>query len=225
MSFLKITRILRYIAPILVVLIVLLTVIDRLIPGVSLSDVHFFQSKKFSAYTVSDEIEEISLLNTSEYRMKMIFPFDFVEKDFNWWKVKRLYLRGDSGVGGMEKELTLYKACLDAGFDPALDVYNFIVLTAVVKAGITLRGDLNFFIEVDDDLKKIISLSIPEAEITDYYIEDRKPDNDNFPDASLTPVQWRDLVNFLNPLIREKVVLMGILDNAEKNSEQLIEKY
>ena len=61
-------------------------------------------------------------------------------------------------------------------------------------------------------------------EITDYYIEDRRPDLDNFPDAELTPGQWRDLVDFLNPLIVEKIVQFGILENARENSQVLIEK-
>jgi hypothetical protein len=159
--------------------------------------------------------------------MKMIFPFDFVEKNYDWWAVKRIYEEGGAPVQERyEKGLAIYEACIRAGFDPALDVYDFIVLTAVVKAGIAFENNRGSFINIEEDKKsgKIISLHIPEVGITDYYIEDRKPEDDNFPDARLTPEQWRDLVLFLNPLIQEQVIHLGILGNARENCESLIEK-
>ncbi|MBI9098128.1 MAG: DUF4230 domain-containing protein, partial [Spirochaetaceae bacterium] len=85
--------------------------------------------------------------------------------------------------------------------------------------------DLNSLVTIQNRKdNKTISLHIPDMRITDYYIEDRRPDKDNFPDAKLTPGQWRDLVDFINPLIVEKVIQLGILDNARKNSQLLMEK-
>ena len=222
----------------IVFLFVAIVFFDRFITGFSFSDLSFFKSEKHSAFTIAEEIGDLYQLNTSEYRVKLIFPFDFAEREFNWWIVKEAFEMGYALDEKMDDEMAIYQSCLNAGFDPAVNTYEFIVLTAVVKAGINISGtvfenpslfenqiiDEYISIEESADDKKIISLCIPKVEVTDYYIEDRKPDSDNFPDAKLTPVQWRDLVKFLNPLIQEKVIQLGILKNAENNSRELIER-
>jgi len=220
-------------------LILLLTgiIIERYVAGISFTDLSLFRREKESAYTMADEIGDLYLLNTSEYRMKLIFPYDFIDRDVDWWKIKQFYDQRLEVKDNQREQLRIYESCINAGFDPAIDVYDFIILTAVVKAGINIsgtvyenprlynNGNLHKYISIDEsDNKKSISLLLPEVEITDYYIEDRRPDSDNFPDAELTPGQWRDLVDFLNPLIVEKVIQFGILENARENSRILIEK-
>lgn len=211
--------------------------LERYVVGISFSDFSPFSSKKESAYTVAEEIGDLYLLNTSEYRVKLIFPYDFISRDVNWWRMKSLYEQNIEPEESEKNQLEIYSSCIAAGIDPAVDNYNFIILTAIVKAGINISGTaydnpqaydqelLSQFISINNNEKgKSISLFIPDAEITEFFIEDRKPDNDNFPDAELTPGQWRDLVDFLNPRIVEKVIDLGILDYAGENSRVLVEK-
>lgn len=211
--------------------------LERYVAGISFSDFSPFSKRVESAYTVAEEIGDLYLLNTSEYRVKLIFPYDFIERDVNWWQIKSLYEQKMEPDDGQREKLEIYKASLDAGIDPAVNNYNFIILTAVVKAGIDISGTAfdnpqlfeeqflsNFISIVKKPNEKTISLYLPDAAITEYYIEDRKPDNDNFPDAELTPGQWRDLVDFLNPRIVDKVIELGILDDAGENSRILIDK-
>ena len=234
----KIRNAFIYVSSFLLIIFLVILLIERTVAGVSFSDFSIFRSEKHSAYTIADEVGDLYLLNTSEYRMKMIFPFDFVKRDVDWWKVKHNFEQKSVDGAEISREMLIYSACLDAGFDPTVDIYDFIVLTAVIKAGINISGTafgnpelfgnerIDEYIQINeqDNNQKNISIYIPEVEITDYYIEDRKPDNDNFPDAELTPRQWRDLVNFINPLIQEEVISLGILENAEENSRLLIEK-
>ncbi len=232
-----INKIFNFVIP-LFILIVTFSAVGKFIPGLSFSDFSLFRSEKTSTSVTEKEIKDLYVLNTTEYKMKMIFPFDFTVKEFDWWKVKEIYEEKQEIPENLIEEVNLYRACLNAGFDPAVDYYEFIVITAVVKAGIRLSGTIYdnseiinesdmekpIKIEVRGNGEKIISVYIPELEITDYYIEDRRPGNDNFPDASLTPKQWKDLVDFLNPLIQDKVIELGILENARVNSELLIER-
>ncbi len=221
----------------LLVLSLLGFALERYVAGISFSDFSPFKSREESAYTIADEIGDLYLLNTSEYRVKLIFPYDFTDRNVNWWQIKSLYEQNIEPEESERNQLEIYSSCIDAGIDPAVDNYNFIILTAVVKAGINISGTvydnpqsydkdmLSQFISINEhDMGKNITLFIPDAGITEYYIEDRKTDNDNFPDAELTPGQWRDLVNFLNPRIVEKVIELGILNNAGENNRILIEK-
>lgn len=206
-------------------------IVDRYIIGLTLHRFFFFGTRKESAYTVAEEIDDLYILNTSEYRLKLIFPYDFVDRDLNWWSIREMRDRKIEAGPDIQPSLDIYEACLESGLDPAATPYNFIVITAVVKAGIPLgstpfdRGDADLWMKVDrGGTGRIITLRLPEPEITGMMIDDRKPAADNFPDASMTPAQWRNLVGFLNPLIRERVLEMGILDDAGKSSRKLIEK-
>jgi len=209
---------------------------DRYIAGISLPSLSFWSHRKESAYTVAEEIGDLYFLNTSEYRLKLIFPHDFVDRDLSWWAVKEMYERGFEGDENQQKLVEVYRACLDVGIDPAVDVYDFIILTAVVKAGINISGTvfenpsryrdgLDSYVRIKGEgVEKSLSLHLPPSQITELYIEDRKPSEDNFPDAKLTPGQWRDLVSFLQPGIREKVIRLGILKDADENGRALVGK-
>lgn len=212
-------------------------ILDRYVVGVSLPGFALFRQRRSAAFTVAEEIGDLYLLNTSEYRMKLLFPYDFVDRDLNWWYIKEMYERGIEADEQLEELVRIYETCLHSGFDPAIEAYEFIVLTAVVKAGINISGTvfenpalygpngMDDYMRIEEGEKgKRITLRIPDTEVTDLYIDDRRPGSDNFPDAEMTPSQWRDLVNFLDPYIREKVIELGILDDASLNSRILLEK-
>lgn len=226
-----------YVFSFILILLLMIFFIERFIAGISFTDVSFWGNTKESAYTIVDEIGDLYLLNTTEYRVKLIFPYDFIDRDINWSAVKEIHEQGKEPDEDQRKNLKIYQSCLDAGIDPSVDLFDFIILTAVVKAGINISDSIYDNPEMDredrffkygsiteSDKGQSIELLLPDAEITDFYIEDRRPDSDNFPDAELTPGQWRDLIIFLNPLIMEKVVRLGILENAGENNRKLIEK-
>lgn len=215
----------------LLIVLVSLFLVDRYITGIKIPSLSLFSRRESSAYTVSEEIDDIYFLNTTEYSLKLIFPHDFVDRDLNWWYIKEMYERESDVDDDLQKLVDIYQYCRMSGFDPAIESYDFVILTAVVKAGIPLdktpfdEAGLEGLVRIDENERgRIITLNLPETEITELYIDDRKPALDNFPDAEMTPAQWRDLVNFLNPLIEERVLGLGILDDAAENSRKLIEK-
>jgi hypothetical protein len=212
-------------------------IMDRNVTGLGIPRLSFLSSKKGSAYTVAEEVSDLYLLNTSEYKLKLIFPHDFVDRDISWWAVKEIYERRLDVDEDQQELVDIYKACLNSGFDPAVDVYDFIIMTAIVKAGINISGTMfenpslyqeerfDSYLRIEGDgPEKTVFLHIPPVEITELYIDDRKPSDDNFPDAQLTPARWKELVDFLNPKIREKVIELGILEDAGENSRELISK-
>lgn len=211
--------------------VVSLLLVDRFITGVELPRLSFFSKRSEAAYTIEEEIDDIYLLNTSEYTLKLIFPHDFVDRDLNWWYIKEMHEREIEVDDDLKPLHEIYRYCLSSGFDPAVETYEFVILTAVVKAGIPLdqtpfdEGRLDDLVRIEENEKgRVITLDLPETEITQLHIDDRKPAADNFPDAEMTPAQWRDLVTFLTPLIEERVVALGILDDAAENSRELLEK-
>ncbi|MBI9099639.1 MAG: hypothetical protein JEY91_14260, partial [Spirochaetaceae bacterium] len=122
----------------LLVILMVFFLADRFISGISFSDIAFFQSRKESVYTIEEEIKDLYQLNTSEYRIKLIFPFDFVDRDIDWREIKQIYERDLEPTEPQIKDLAIYQSSLNAGIDPAVDLYDFIIVTAVVKAGIYL---------------------------------------------------------------------------------------
>jgi len=195
-------------------------------------DLSSFTSKFWDSETALEVIEEelhhLAILNTAEYRMRLIFPYDFIQGQVDWVQYKSLWdynqdgfkLRTDPAeyVDGKLPELwqnaLFYKECKEAGIDPFEFRYDFLVLSVVVKAGTDMET-LGFGQNMD----------LPEPVITDLIFEDLDHSQWGYPDPPVSPDELRGILQFLTPYIEDIALKEGILTQAQEKRDRLIESF
>lgn len=201
-------------------------------------------SSRQSAVITQVELEKLSLLNTAEYRMRLIFPYDFVDSETDWvmyknmWEFHRslFYSKSDPSeyVGGVLPQewaaAAFYAQCRDAGIDPFLFRYDFLVLPVRVKAGLDLSSLENHFGELplmvpylDEQGHSILQLNLPPADITSVEVEDLDSREWGYPDAPISPEELRVLIDLLQPAIDKRIRESGILEEADRQARLLLE--
>jgi len=196
--------------------------------------------RETSVYTTLIESGETALLHAAEYRLKVLFPYDFIEKGVkpDWWILQSYYNRDpdefalkssesfypDSVLPEPWNYARLYALCRESGVDPAADPDFFVVLTASVKAGIPFLSEqmkVRKLSGQDENDEKII-LTLPVPRITDIIVEDRSDENSGFPEVDMTPAQWSRFITVLSPEISDLAVKEGILDLARESASFLV---
>ena len=201
----------------------------------------FWKEKRItSVYSSLIESTEDSLLNSSEYTLKVIFPYDFIEPGDRdavpWRTMQRLYnsdsaafllkdnpeLYPDREVPSQWKYASVYRMCRENGLDPAGDPDSFLVVSAGIKAGFRLLDENNplFSLETGEDKK--LNLRLPPAGITDIIIYDRPEGGQEYPEVAMTPQQWSRLIEALMPEIVKMAEDKGILREAEVSAVSLL---
>jgi len=197
-------------------------------------------TRESSVYTSLVESGQSSILNSAEFRMKILFPYDFIDKgdEINWRLLQWYYNnnrdefnRKSSESFYPERELPenwkyarLYALCRESGIDPADDSDFFVVISASVKAGIPfISENMRVLTETgpDENTEKI-KLILPGAKITDIIIEDRTQENSGFPEVAMSPAQWSRFISALVPEISELAVREGVLELARESASLLI---
>ncbi len=179
---------------------------------------------------------ESSLIETARYRMKLIFPYDFIDRedDVNWpllqWYYNRLPLEfaarseaeyyPDRTLPAEWKYGRLYRVCREAGIDPAARSSDFVVISVTARAGFDFRGT-SISLEGNEE-KKTVTLILPEPEITAIIVEDRSSGGEGFPEVTISPAQWSLFISEISPRIGELAVEEGILDSAAESAELLL---
>ncbi len=193
-----------------------------------------------SVYTSLLESTGDALLNSSEYSLKIIFPYDFIEREdldsVPWRDLQRLYdtyredyllrenpeLYPDRKIPDEWKYAALYRLCRENGLDPASDPRSFVVIAAGIKAGIRLMDRESYLISVESGEDKTLKLRLPPADITDIIIIDRPVEDQGFPEVRITPQQWSSLIDTITPGIIRMAVDKGILEEAERSAVSLL---
>ncbi len=198
------------------------------------------EQRSVSVYSSLVESTEDSLLNSSEYTMKVIFPYDFIDPQDRdsvpWREMQRFYnsdpaafllqdnpeLYPDREIPEQWKYASVYRMCRENGLDPARDPDSFLVVSAGIKAGFRLlENDLpRFSLETEEDKK--LNLRLPPAGITDIIIYDRPKGGQVYPEVDMTPQQWSRLIETLMPEIVTMAVDKGILREAEASAASLL---
>jgi len=200
-----------------------------------------------TVYTTLIESTEISLLQTAEYSLKILFPYDFIDEgdDINWRRLQRRYnlspeefrllespeFHPDFRIPPEWKYASLYRICRESGLDPASDPWTFVVIEAGLKAGITLpefplggggAGAAGTMIRLEGPEEKKVVLTLPAPEITDIIIRDRPAEGHGYPDVRISPRQWGNLITLLTPRIENLAREEGILEEASSGAEALL---
>ncbi|OQY35677.1 MAG: hypothetical protein B6241_00350 [Spirochaetaceae bacterium 4572_59] len=200
-------------------------------------------SRMTTVYTSLVDSSQSSLINTAEYSLKILFPYDFIEEgdEVPWKQLQRLYkyrredyllnespeMYADRKIPELWKYAGLYRICRESGLDPANDSLSFVVIEAGLKAGVRLppggpEQEGRDLLSIHGPKGENISLNLPAANITDIIIIDRPLEGQGYPELKMTPDQWSLLIERMTPRIEGLAVDKGLLREAERGAVQLI---
>lgn len=184
------------------------------------------------------EMEYLAQLNTAEYRMELIFPYDFVQGTPDWGLYKNLWdlhpanfyskIDPDSYSDGelppQWVDGPLYAQCREIGVDPYYFRFDFLVLSVLVKAGVDLDSQAAISVEYfTEEGQEQVVLQMPQAEITELSFLDQSSSERGYPDAPISPRELRALVELLTPAIEKQALEAGILQEADEHAREIVE--
>ena len=213
-------KILKFILIILFILLFSFIILIIAVPGLSFKLPFMYNTKSSYTEIILKEIHKVSNLSTVEYIYKSVFPFDFIDKDTDWKTILSKEAKNDFLSEIEIDKLKLYNQCKSIGINLESNIYDFVVITSIVKAGLNLEK----WFHSDDILieSKNITLRIPETVITNFTIEDPDSSRYKYPDMDVTPIQWKQITEYVEEKIRLKVLEDGILKNAELRGNEFI---
>ena len=199
-------------------------------------------SRLTSVYTTLEESVSESLLNTAEFTLKILYPYDFIDREDEvpWKMLQRQYnysredylmresreFYPDRKIPEAWQYAALYRMCRECGLDPAADPLSFVVIEARLKAGISLPfqedGAFEGVLHLDGSNEKKLDITLPAVQITDIIIVDRPVRTHGYPEVRISPGQWRTLVETLIPDITELACERGLLDEAGRGAALLL---
>ncbi len=189
------------------------------LPYIKELNINPFQKKSIiEISTESIKNIDIAQYNSALYTYKTIFPYDFTIGDPQWGSI--LYKNSKFLTDEDKINISFYYQCKNIGVDLAKLNY-FFTITAKAVAGLNLKVYLQDPIIESDVSNKILTLKTPEFEILNIEIID-SPTEENYPDAEITPGQWRDLILILLPLMEDQIKVRGIIEAAEESGISFI---
>ena len=210
----------KFLLIILFVLIFSVTILMIFIPELNIKLPFIYNTKSSYTEIILKEIHKVSNLSTVEYIYKSVFPFDFIDEETNW-KTLLLKEAKNEVLSKIEIEkLKLYNQCKSIGINLESNIYDFVVITSIVKAGLNLENGLDSEDVIIEG--KNITLKIPQTVITNFTIEDPDSSRYQYPDIDVTPMQWKQITDYVEEKIRLKVLEDGILKIAELRGNEFI---
>lgn len=186
-----------------------------------------------SSVATLKQVRTVLSLNTVEVVRKIVFPYDFVPADIDW----DLFLRetGNRQRSSVEEAyLKTYTLCEEIGINLRSKRREFVVITAIIKAGFDLSNPVFSSPElagealaeqyVNTDFSGGISIILPPATITDLILEDADTANYQYPDIEIGPENWKILTSFVKEHIETQAASDEILDLATENGRQFLER-
>jgi len=191
------------------------------------------ESTVSSSVATLTQVRTVLSLNTLEVVRKIVFPYDFVPAEMDW----NLFFKAvDTRELSPLEEIYLatYEVCEKTGINLRSKRRDFVVITAIIKAGFDLSNPVfSSPQEVGEDLASKyvrtdatggISLSLPPAVITDLIIEDADTANYPYPDIQIGPENWKLLTSFVTERIESETGSGDILSLAEENGRQFLKR-
>lgn len=207
------------------VMLVLFLIGIILITGYFLSglkiNLHVFSEKTITqSETLLTGIKEIAAFSTVEYVYKSVFPYDFYDESTNWDALLKKEANGEKLSAKEQDELLLFNLCRSVGIHLNHHNYQFIVITSLVKAGLTSVKTLttdNISINRNE-----VTIHLPKPEITEFIFEDPDSSNYNYPDVNIDPLHWMKITRYVKDKIILHVLAEGILNEANTRLKEFI---
>lgn len=189
------------------------------IPGLRESLLNPFQNNT----TISKDIKELKTLKvsnfrSSHYRLKSIFPYDFIYGSPKWGIL--LYKDPQFLTPEDIHNIEFYYLCKDIGVDLSSSGHFFTIITHAV-AGLDIDEYLKDAVISVDRLERSIYLKTPEATLLSLEVLDNLKE-DGYPNVKITPGQWQKLVILLLPKIEKEIINRGLLESADKTNRAFL---
>ena len=179
------------------------------------------------------QVRNVLSLNTVEVVRKIVFPYDFVPSEMNWdLFLKQAGTRQLSPVE--EKYLETYKICEEIGINLRSKRREFVVITAIIRAGFDLSNPV--FSSPEQAGEKLaeqyvrtdgaggITIALPAVKITDLIIEDADTGTYRYPDIQIGPEKWKILTSFVKERIAGEGLSGEVLQVAAANGKQFLKR-
>lgn len=201
--------------------------------GIDLRNIILRRTTESMSVVVLQETRDVLNFQTIEYVYKAVFPYDFVETDYDWRALLNKAAANTELTESELEHLDFYTFCRELGIRLLTDRYDFVVITAVVRAGFDLSGtafehpsaaeDITEYVAYDEEARRL-TLNLPEPVIVDFIIEDETSEAYPYPDIAMGPDKWKRLTEYAEGRIRGKVIGEGILSQAEERGRDFLER-
>lgn len=199
-------------------------------PGGPILDL-FKGAQSTATSSILKEVESMAQLNLAEYRIKAVYPYDYLPKDVDWPELKSYYnfISKERAIEVYGQEnVEHYETALSMGLDPGNLKYDFLMITAEVQAGYDLDEwladeSINQIREEVSEAGKILYVTLPKPKILDVIIVDKNQADEGYPDTKVEPEQLQALAVKLMPLVEDMAIEKGILVIAEEEGRLLLE--
>ena len=187
-------------------------------------DLSLQREKRVStSVAVLERVRDILNLNTVEMVYKVVFPYDFVPADMNWTLFLKQH-RESRRMSPLEiGYLETYTLCNEIGIQLERKKNEFVVVTTIIKGGFDLSSLAEHYVIVGD--QNGITITMPRAIVTDFIIEDTGSEMYSYPDIDIDPERWQKISAFIQKRMINTAVSGGILQFAEENGKQFIERF
>ena len=198
----------------------------------------FYRSETtVSSSSVLSEVRDVFELSTAELIYRTVFPYDYLDPELD---MQRIYQRISGGQGVIrdiltEAEYEYYQAwnlAEDVGLSPDRSRNQFVVVTTISRAGFDLSrlSDAGQLLTISSEETengreiRVVRVRMPPAAISDIEIEDSDSSSYDYPDANLSPDEWRRVAEFVQGRAGQRAIELGLLDEARDRGEAFVRR-
>lgn len=221
--------------PILLIILIgmVLILLDEPIFDIHIGSGLTKREKTAISVSVLTEVRKIFTFNTMEVVYKSVFPHDFLADDVDWDRLAVKTAKNSPLTLKETEQWYIYNLCRDIGINPEKEIFDFVVITSIIKIGYSLEDNaypdpetiasIDRFVRFSEDRTRLF-LKLPESEIAEFIIEDSSSETYGYPDVDIQPEKWRELSVFVSQKMRERIREEGMLEKADEKGKDIIEK-
>ncbi len=194
-----------------------------------------------SAALLLERVRDLYRLDTVEMVYKSVFPYDYMDPALDIRSIIAATRIAKGSVASLlspaqELYLRAYNLSHDLGMQTGPDRYDFVVVTAVVRAGIDLsettvahpeaasKQEIARWLKLgeSDGANRSASVRLPQAIVTDIRIEDPNKTSYVYPDMQIPPSGWKRIAAFVASHIREDAERSDLRIRARDRARSLV---
>jgi len=171
-------------------------------------------TEKESAGTVVFEMaNRLSKITMLEVIDRSVFPYDYIDTDFDRVEADALARKGELFDKEMEFQYRVDKFCRKERIHYERGG-EFVVISARVRLGYQFPKELEKMVKIDRE-KNSITFRLPSPSILDIVYEDYCSKNYNYPDIGIDPSAYKKIIYF----VEERMDLDNLLEHYKKDVE------